>query len=302
MNRGERSISGNLPVSLYGTSYVPGGEIARDMAAIARVHPAAMGLVSYYYRLDKAITAFRKLMTRYEFVPKIEEKATLERQFRIAMLLLRSLLAVITEVSRLALQIRSGIVSKRKHKLYSFRTADIWHAPFGAAALATGVAEHPFLHWIEDVTLNIPRDRAESFQHFTDLCHSLIAGTTNTESYLSWSDHWQVDKYEFTRALQAWPHLKDQKLKADDPATEAYYRDGQETNGPTLRLINRGASVEELENNLDHIDLPLTFEHLFNHENFWKVFKVKNIEYSIFYVPYHLVILDTASSDSDTYG
>jgi hypothetical protein len=45
VNRGERSISGNLPVSLYGTSYVPGGDIARDMAAIARVHPAAMGLV-----------------------------------------------------------------------------------------------------------------------------------------------------------------------------------------------------------------------------------------------------------------
>jgi hypothetical protein len=203
VNRGERSLSGNLPVSLYGTSYVPGGDIARDMAAIARVHPAAMGLVSYYYRLDKAIAAFRKLMTRYEFIPKIEEQATLERQFRIAMLLLRSLLAVIAEVSKLALQIRSGIVSKRKDKLYSFRTADIWHAPsfktviwnelalmfwqssFGAAALDTGIADHPFLYWIEDVTLNIPRDRAESFQHFTELCHSLIDGTTDTNSYIS---------------------------------------------------------------------------------------------------------------------
>ncbi len=52
----------------------------------------------------------------------------------------------------------SGIVSKRKDKLYSFRTADIWHAPsfktviwnelalmfwqssFDAAALDTGIA------------------------------------------------------------------------------------------------------------------------------------------------------------------
>ena len=129
VNRGDRSLSGRLPVSLYGTSHVPGGEIARDMAAIARVHPAAMGLVSYYYRLGKAIVAFRKLMTCYEFVPKIEDNSILWRQFRIAMLLLRSLLAVITVVSKLALQIRSGIISKRKEKIHSFRTADLWHAP-----------------------------------------------------------------------------------------------------------------------------------------------------------------------------
>jgi len=149
-----------------------------------------------------------------------------------------------------------------------------WQSSFGAAALDTGIADHPFLHWIEDVTLNIPRDRAESFQHFTELCHSLIDGTTDTNSYISWSNNWRVDKYEFARALQAWPHLKDANLKANDLATEAYYRDGQETNGPTLRWINRGLSVAELENNLDHIDLPLTFEHILNHEKFWKVFKV----------------------------
>ena len=102
VNRGDRSLSAQLPVSLYGTSYQPGGDIARDMAAIARVHPAAMGLASYYYRLDKAVVAFRKLMTRYEYVPNIDDDILLSRQNRIAMLLLRSLLAVITEVSKLA--------------------------------------------------------------------------------------------------------------------------------------------------------------------------------------------------------
>ena len=45
------------------------------------------------------------------------------------MLLLRALIAVISEVSKLALQIRSGIVSKRKEKVNSFRTADLWHEP-----------------------------------------------------------------------------------------------------------------------------------------------------------------------------
>ena len=200
---------------------VPGGEIARDTAAIARVHPAAMGLLSYYYRLGKAIVAFRKLMTCYEFVPKIEDHLILWRQFRIAMLLLRSLLAVITVVSKLALQIRSSIISKRKEKIKSFRTADLWHAPsfktviwnelalmwwqssFGAATLDTGVAEHPFLNWIEDVTLNIPRDRAHVFQHFTKLFHSVVNGATDTDSYLPWPNNWRVDKYEFARALQA---------------------------------------------------------------------------------------------------
>ena len=65
VNRGDRSLSGRLPLSLYSTSYNPGGDIARDMAAIARVHPAAIGLLSNYYRMDKAIVAFRKLMTRF---------------------------------------------------------------------------------------------------------------------------------------------------------------------------------------------------------------------------------------------
>jgi hypothetical protein len=129
VNRGDRSLSGRLPVSLYSTSYNLGGDIARDMAAIARVHPAAMGLVSYYYRLDKAIVAFRKLMTRYEHAPNLEADKVLSRQNRIAMLLLRALIAVISKVSKLALQIRSGIVSKRKEKIHSFRTADLWHAP-----------------------------------------------------------------------------------------------------------------------------------------------------------------------------
>ncbi len=38
--------------------------------------------------------------------------------------------------------------------------------------------------------------------------------------------------------------------------------------------IVRGESVTQLEQNIDHIDLLLTFEHIFNHENFWKVCKV----------------------------
>jgi hypothetical protein len=101
-----------------------------------------------------------------------------------------------------------------------------WQSPFGAATLDTGVAEHPFLTWIEDVTLNIPRDRAIVFQHFTELFHGLVSGATDTESYIAWSNNWRVDKYEFARALQAWPHIKELKLTANDPAAEAFYRDG----------------------------------------------------------------------------
>ena len=81
---------------------------SKDIAAIARVHPAAMGLVAYYYRLELAISAFRRVMTRYEGM-KVESNPVTFRQFRVVTLLLKSFISVIAEVSKIAVQIRSGI-------------------------------------------------------------------------------------------------------------------------------------------------------------------------------------------------
>ena len=77
---GDKGLSGKLPKSLYSTSYHLGGDIAKDIAAIARVHPAAMGLVAYYYRLELSILAFRRVMARYEGT-KVEADPVTYRQF-----------------------------------------------------------------------------------------------------------------------------------------------------------------------------------------------------------------------------
>ena len=51
---------------LVSKCHQPDSQTACDNAALARVHPAAMGLISFYYRLEQAIVNFRRLMLRYE--------------------------------------------------------------------------------------------------------------------------------------------------------------------------------------------------------------------------------------------
>ncbi len=90
---------------------------------------------------------------------------------RIAMLLLRALIAVISEVSKLALQIRSGIWSKNNNSFFSERLS-LTHshsqrlfrklACDGDLQLRSHLVLR-FLFLIEIVKSNIPWDRAWSY-------------------------------------------------------------------------------------------------------------------------------------------
>ena len=59
---GKKGLSGSLPTSVFSSAYQSDSQTACDNAALARVHPAAMGLISFYYRLEQAIVNFRRLM------------------------------------------------------------------------------------------------------------------------------------------------------------------------------------------------------------------------------------------------
>ena len=57
----KKGLSGSLPASVFSSAYQPDSQTACDNAALARVHPAALGL-SFYYRLEQAIVNFRRVM------------------------------------------------------------------------------------------------------------------------------------------------------------------------------------------------------------------------------------------------
>ena len=67
---------------------------------------------------------------------------------------------------------------------------------------------------------------------------------------------------------------KDNGIQVSDLTALDAYRNAQQTRGPQLRGVVRGNSVDELLLNIDHIDMPLSFDQLFHHEQFWMVFKV----------------------------
>ena len=176
---GKKGLSGKLPTSVFSSPYQPDSQTACDNAALARVHPAAMGLISFYYRLEQAIVNYRRLMLRYEARnPRRDDKLVKERE--VIVLLLQSMIAVITAVAKLVAMIRSGVLARKSAATHKFRDADLWRSeaftkaiwnelailfwlsPFGIAIQNDSSVTHPVLTWLESTTDNIARDRAQA--------------------------------------------------------------------------------------------------------------------------------------------
>ena len=79
---------------------------------------------------------------------------------------------------------------------------------------------------------------------------------------------------EFVRAMNELPEYNDNGIQVSDLTALGAYRNAQPTQGPQLRGVVRGNTVNELLLNIDHIGIPISFEQLFHHEQFWAVFKV----------------------------
>ena len=77
---------------------------------------------------------------------------------------------------------------------------------------------------------------------------------------------------EYIRALNRLPINIEAQIQLSD--VFAYSAYGVQTHGPFMRAVARGTSVEQLKLGIDHIDLPINFNELLVHRDFWEEFVV----------------------------